>query len=429
MTRFDALVVGAGPAGSTAAIWLARAGWRVALVERQAFPRRKVCGECLSAGNLSLLEALGVGSVLDRRAGPALRQVTLLQARRTVTADLPAAAAPGHAWGRAIDRETLDLALLDQARAAGAQVFQPWTVRALQGAPGDWHCTISQAGAEQRLHATAVIDAHGSWNAAPATVERGPHSRPDLGGSDLLAFKANFTGTGLRAGAISLLALDGGYGGMVLGHGGLATVACCIRRDRLARLRGGHPGLRAGDAVEAWLRQQCRGVRQALDGAQRVGPWLASGPIEPGARVGTADGLFRVGNAAGEAHPVLGEGLSMALQSATLLCTRLLAAPSMTAASQAAVQRGYATDWQRSFGPRLRGAAMLAQVCMRPQAAALLMTVARRWPGLLTHGARWGDKADAAVGLARHGAPQTGAAISDASRPAVVGLPTRQRPG
>ena len=59
--RFDAVIVGAGPAGSTAAILLARAGWSVALVEKQRFPRRKVCGECLAASNLPLLDALGIG--------------------------------------------------------------------------------------------------------------------------------------------------------------------------------------------------------------------------------------------------------------------------------------------------------------------------------------------------------------------------------
>ena len=59
-TRFDALIVGAGPAGSSAAALLARAGWSVAIVEKQAFPRRKVCGECVAASNLPLLEALGI---------------------------------------------------------------------------------------------------------------------------------------------------------------------------------------------------------------------------------------------------------------------------------------------------------------------------------------------------------------------------------
>ena len=66
---FDAIVIGAGPAGSTAAILLADAGWHVALVEKQAYPRRKVCGECISATNLPILEALGVDGLRQDALG------------------------------------------------------------------------------------------------------------------------------------------------------------------------------------------------------------------------------------------------------------------------------------------------------------------------------------------------------------------------
>ena len=51
-TTFDAIIIGAGPAGSTAAIRLASAGWSVAIAEKRQFPRRKVCGECMAASNL-----------------------------------------------------------------------------------------------------------------------------------------------------------------------------------------------------------------------------------------------------------------------------------------------------------------------------------------------------------------------------------------
>src|SRR5437016_2497832 len=57
---FDAVVIGGGPAGATAALLLAEAGWAVALIEQKQFPRRKVCGEYLSATNWPLLTRLGI---------------------------------------------------------------------------------------------------------------------------------------------------------------------------------------------------------------------------------------------------------------------------------------------------------------------------------------------------------------------------------
>jgi flavin-dependent dehydrogenase len=394
---FDAIVIGAGPAGSSAAILLSRAGWSVALVEKQNFPRRKVCGACVAASNLPLLATLGIGTAFDAVAGPALRQVTLLCGDGAATADLPAAASAteGLRWGRALGRETLDVLLLDQARAAGAQVLQPWAVQAIQGSAGAWHCQVRAMDSPTllRLRAPVLIDAHGSWEDLPSALTPRRLAR---GAGDLFAFKAGFRAAALRPGAISLLALDGGYGGMVVADGGLSTVACCVRRDRLSGLRDAAPGLRAGDAVQAWLQRECSGVRQALDGAQRDGPWLASGPLAPGMRITAQDAMFRIGNAAGEAHPILGEGMSMALQSADLLCTQLLAAARIPAAMDAAacarVQRCYAAAWQQQFAARLRVAAVWAHIAMQPRGAALSMALLHRWPGLLTWGARLGGK-------------------------------------
>jgi flavin-dependent dehydrogenase len=420
--QFDAIVIGAGPAGSAAAILLARAGWAVALVERQAFPRRKVCGACIAASNLPLLVTLGIGAAFDAVAGPALRQVTLLRGDGAVTAELPAAATATESqrWGRALGRETLDALLLDQARAAGAQVLQPWAVQGIQGSAGAWHCQVRamDTATVLRLRAPVLIDAHGSWEDLPSALTPRRLAR-DAG--DLFAFKASFHTAALRPGAISVLALDGGYGGMVVADGGLTTVACCVRRDRLSGLRDAAPGLRAGDAVQAWLLRECRGVRQALHGAQRDGPWLASGPLAPGVRVSAQDAMFRIGNAAGEAHPILGEGMSMALQSAQLLCTQLLAESSTPAALDTAafarIQRRYASAWQDQFAMRLRVAAAFAQLAMRPRGAALLMGLLRHWPGLLTNGARLGGK----VRLPR---PATAAATALAAGEAGAALGT-----
>jgi flavin-dependent dehydrogenase len=268
-------------------------------------------------------------------------------------------------------------------------------VQAIQGGAGAWHCQVRALDSATALHlrAPVLIDAHGSWEELPSALTPRRLAR---GAGDLFAFKATFDTAVLRPGAISVLALDGGYGGMVVADGGLTTVACCVRRDRLSGLRDAAPGLRAGDAVQAWLQRECAGVRLALDGARRDGPWLASGPLAPGMRVGAQDAMFRIGNAAGEAHPILGEGMSMALQSAHLLCTLLLADAAAPAALDAAgcarIQRHYAAAWQDRFAMRLRVAATFAHVAMHPRGAALLMALLRRWPAVLTWGARLGGK-------------------------------------
>jgi flavin-dependent dehydrogenase len=394
-TKFDAIVVGAGVAGSAVATLLARAGWSVALIEKQRFPRRKVCGECVAASNLPLLWALGIGDAFHAHAGSALRQVSLLHEDTSVTADLPAADHERFPWGMALGRETLDGLLLEQATVAGAVLFQPWAVQTILGCAGAWHCEIRaiESSALLRLGAKVVIDAHGSWEDLPSMRTKRKLKR---GASDLFAFKANFTGSSLPEGAISVLAMDGGYGGMVVAGDGVMTIACCIRRDRLSALRCAAPGEGAGTTVQSWLQDGCAGVKLALHGAVRDGPWLSSGPLDPGARVTATDAILRVGNAAGEAHPILGEGMSMAFQSAALLSSFLVSQrPTATVpdgVQQAEIARRYAAAWLTEFAPRLRLAAFFAHLAMRPTTSALLMHLVKTWPGVLTRGARWGGK-------------------------------------
>jgi flavin-dependent dehydrogenase len=397
-TDCDAIIVGAGPAGSSAAILLARAGWSVALVEKQRFPRRKVCGECIAASNLPLLDALGIGADVTARAGAELRAVALMRGNRTVIADLPAAD-DGYPWGRALGRETLDTLLLAEARAAGAAIWQPWAVRTLERTDAGWHCDLraidGRPGAT--LRAPVAIAAHGSWETLPSERDADRRTRR---ASDLIAFKANFRDVALAPGLLPVLSFDGGYGGMVVADGGVATVAGCIRRARLDAGRRAAIGQRAGEVFHGILEAECGGVRIALKGATRDGGWLAAGPLAPGCHLRDDDLLFRIGNAAGEAHPILGEGISMALQSAWLLCRHLLASDRRSATDGGkarALARRYRADWQHAFAPRLRLAALFAHAAMRAAPAELLLGLATRWPGRLTCGARWGGKTRCAV--------------------------------
>jgi menaquinone-9 beta-reductase len=407
----DALVVGAGPAGTSAAILLARAGWRVVLVEQHEYPRQKVCGECISAGTLALIDELGIGAPFRQRAGAELREVGWMSTSATLVGEFPGCAAGPYRFGRALGRDVFDSMLLERARAMGVQILQPARVRAVEGTLGNFQCRIDKRDSQRAasrdfgpaavISAAIIIDAHGSWEAAPVFAGKlgAASERVSRSASDLFAFKARFRGAALSPGLLPVLAFAGGYGGMVVADDGQTTLACCIRRDSLQMSRVLTPNAPAGIAVEATLRRSCPGVRDALRDARRDGSWLSVGPIRPGTRLSAPCGVFRVGNAGGESHPLIGEGISMALQSSRLLVDLIGQQPAAAIDQRRTMllQRCYAHAWRQHFMPRVRLAAIFAHVAMRPLMSEPVAGVLRHWPGLLTAAARITGKARIAI--------------------------------
>jgi flavin-dependent dehydrogenase len=107
---WDAIVIGAGPAGAMAARELAAAGTRVLLVEKRSFPRDKVCGGCLNGRALSILRAAGLGALVARSGGVALGELQLRAGGRPARLALPV--------GVALARARLDEELVATATAA-----------------------------------------------------------------------------------------------------------------------------------------------------------------------------------------------------------------------------------------------------------------------------------------------------------------------
>ncbi len=404
----DVLVIGAGPAGASTAILLKLAGWRVILVEKNCYPRQKVCGECLSAAALALLDQLGVATAVRDRAGPELTQVGWMSGAATLIAHLPPCTGGPYRYGQALGRDQLDAILVNRAIELGVILIQPGRVRSVRGELGNFECDIQLSAQDYaqpgRLHESVIrrvpiiVDAHGSWETGPQACTR-PTSRKPRRGSDLFGFKASFVNATIPQGLLPVLSFRGGYGGLVMAEDRRLTLAGCIRRDTLAGWRGHLPGTSAGAAFELYLRASCRGVREILAGARRSEPWLSIGPLRPQIRLRKSDRLFSVGNAAGETHPLIGEGITMALQSAFLLAGYLIKQPAraIDATRALEIHRAYRSAWRSVFALRLRLAAIFAHIAMRPVLSLPVTRLLGDCPQVLTAAAHLAGKASKPV--------------------------------
>ena len=110
----------------------------------------------------------------------------------------------------------------------------------------------------------------------------------------------------------------------------------------------------------------------------------AAGPIRPGLRLPSAENIFLCGNRAGEAHPVIADGISMAIQGAQLLAAHLIAGRP---------DADYAAAWRRRFTPRIAAASLFARAAMHGMARPVIAQAVRAAPPLITWGAHLAGKA------------------------------------
>ncbi|MCL9684827.1 NAD(P)/FAD-dependent oxidoreductase [Legionella maioricensis] len=392
----DALIIGGGPAGATTGLLLAQAGWSVGIAEKKNFPRRKVCGEFMSATNSSLLQQLGIADYYCSASGPEIQRVGLFAAETILATNMPTLNDASKKWGRALGREHLDMVLLNRAAQLGAIVWQPGTVQNVQRHAGLFTCILNIGDKVEKISARLVIMASGSWEGSPIPSKVNSH-KP----SDLLAFKAHFRDCDLASDLMPLIAFPGGYGGLVHSDNGRVSLSYCIRRDVLQGIRQQHAGMSAGEASLNYIKTKCLGVRKVLTSAHREGSWLACGPIRPGIRQRYHEGIFFVGNIAGEAHPIVAEGISMAMQSAWLLSQILIRRQKEIVTEKGLRDAGkeYSNQWHKHFATRIHAAALFSLIAMRPWSQAIMLFLIKRFPGLLTFGAKLSGKIQQVVVL------------------------------
>jgi menaquinone-9 beta-reductase len=313
----DHLVIGGGPAGAMVALRLAASGRQVLLLEKEAGPHHKVCGEFLSREAVEYLKQAGVDPLA--LGGTVIRNLRLSSGDRVVETKLPFEAV-------SLSRRVLDEALLRRAVEMGGRVICGIAVETLAKDESSWLVAL---GSGACVRAKTVFLATGKHNLRGFT--RAPARQADLIGFKLHWQLARQKIEELR-GRMELFLFAGGYGGLALVEDDAANLCLVVRRSTL-RDRGAWPELLA-----AILDENSR-IRSILKGGRSLWPRpLAISPIPYGYVAGDARGPWCVGDQAAVIPSFTGDGISIALHSGALAAQMFLAGES-TAAYQRALEK------------------------------------------------------------------------------------------
>jgi flavin-dependent dehydrogenase len=306
----NAVVIGAGLAGSTVAYRLASAGLAPLMLERDPQPRHAVCGEFLSIEAQAELARLGID--LDRYGASRITALRLVHGGVVAEADLPFMA-------RGLSRKVLDEALRQEAVRAGARLVRGASVRSLAAEPEGIRLETSRFG---EIRARTLFLASGKHDV------RGAKRLGRRVSDDFIAFKTYFALTAPQRatldGVVEMVMFGGGYAGLQLVEDGQANLCLLVTRSRFDR---------AGRSWEVLLAELCRetpplGKRLAGATALLDRP-LAVYQIPYGflyrPRSSDAPGLFRLGDQVGVIPSLTGDGMAIALHSARLAASFYLA--------------------------------------------------------------------------------------------------------
>ncbi len=379
----EALVLGGGIAGSTVAILLARAGRPVTLLEQNAGPHDKVCGEFLSAEALYYLRLLGLDSAaLEALGAVPITHLRLATGRTVVCRPLPFRAL-------SLSRRTLDEALLEFAVGAGATVRRGAHVQALTWRDAFWEAELRPAtggltpGDELLPH-----------RAPTAFLATGKHDlrgyrRPRGRQNSLIAFKQYFRLAPREAaslgGHVELALYRGGYTGLQTVEGGRANLSALIDCEVYRSIGGTWASLVDHmTSATPHLGRRLAGAETLLEKPLALanlpyGLLFRSPPPDAAAQAAQPPGLWRLGDQTAVIPSLSGDGMSIALHTAHL-------------AAQIYLAGGAAADLEGRLHGQLRRqvglATRISQTIVAPAAHPLIEVAGRVLPSLLPFFAR-----------------------------------------
>ena len=349
---FDVAVIGAGPAGSSAARALAAHGRSVVLLEKDLFPRRKVCGEFLSANGRRRLEAWGLGDrVRAARAESISSGAFFLPGGQSRGFSLPEPAL-------GISRPCLDQLLARSAADRGADVrFRHEVVDVEGGLANGFAVSARGPAGPCRLRARVALSAWGRWSPLDLQFGRPFASRKT---ERYFGWGSHLTGDSRNlAGRVHLYFFAGGYCGLSRVEGGTVNFAGIVSEKALRRAGGGW------ERFTARLRREHGPLSRDLEALAPDGEILGSQTVLFERHSPVFSGLLALGDSAGVRDPFTGDGQSSAMASGDLAAEIVedFLRGRLTAGG---LEDRYRSEWTRRLGPRFGWDALFRRVVFSP---------------------------------------------------------------
>ncbi|HEX5886966.1 MAG TPA: NAD(P)/FAD-dependent oxidoreductase [Pyrinomonadaceae bacterium] len=352
---FDVIIAGAGPAGSSAAIHLARKGVRVLLVEQKKFPRPKLCGEFISPECQRHFQNLGVVQAMTA-AGPTALVETVFYSSRGHHVTIPSSWFGGPA-ALGLSRAVMDEVLLRRAQECGVTILEGASVSEPIREQND---VLGVRVREQEYRAPLTIDATG--RARILTRKLNDDARGSR--AKLIAFKVHLRNTRVAPHACEIYFYPEGYGGLSTIEGEVSNLCFIISAEQVKRHHSDP------ETVMRELVMKNQRAAYTLAHAQPASEWLSASWERFGRqRPSPTRGLLAIGDSAAFIDPFTGSGMLMAFESGELAAHVILRhrdTPAITA-----VGAEYEAEYVRKFDSRLRISGLLRRAAFKPRLAGL----------------------------------------------------------
>lgn len=351
MKKIDAMIVGAGPAGSAAAIALARRGYQVALIDKQMFPREKLCGDFINPINRPILRDLGIEEqVLSRAHGTVTGFRITTSSGRAAEVEFAGGARRAET-GIGLRRADFDRILVQRAAESGAAVHQGQRITELRRLAYGWLAVAEKESWQAKLLIGA--DGRNSWVARQLGADRGVATT-----GRAVGFQCRLRISGSVGNDIEIHLFPGGYAGLVGIGDGMATLGIAVDRRWL------NGGRDAEVIFERVLGRNPR-LKTILRHYDDTVGLRSVYPVYFPSRRAANDHALLVGDAARVSEPITGEGIYLALRSG------LLAADALDTALQrgdlsASGLAGYEHACRSAFRSRLALNSLLRFAVYRP---------------------------------------------------------------